>query len=87
MQQQKLVDEAYDRVVALKEFSNDGEEWDWKGRIGLDDEEEEREGDDETTMDVDNGGGGGGEGKKEEKKKGWTEDQVTTYLRTGKKPS
>lgn len=86
--QTRLCNTAYDRVNAAKEFSGDGgEEWDWKGRVGLEeeDEDEEEAGADETdAMQVD-------ESSNVKKSEGtgpraWTEEETAAYLRTGKKP-
>jgi len=73
-------------VNAAKEFSADGgEEWDWKGRVGL--EEEDAEDDaaaDEDSMQIDKPAEKSG---KEDGPRAWTEEETATYLRTGKRPT
>ncbi|GAA6060176.1 hypothetical protein JCM10212_005177 [Sporobolomyces blumeae] len=100
----RLVNAAYDRVCALKEFAaaqpGDGgvqEEWDWKGRIGLDEEDEEDEGEgddarDRDAMQVDPVVSGAQDPSTASQaggteSRGWTEDEVALYLRTGKRPT
>ncbi|GAA5996791.1 hypothetical protein JCM5350_007791 [Sporobolomyces pararoseus] len=79
--QTRLVNSAYDRVNAAKEYSGDGEEWDWKGRVGLEDEEEEeQETNDEDGMQVD-------KPAKVEGTRAWTENETATFLRTGQRPT
>ncbi|GAA5866771.1 hypothetical protein JCM1840_004261 [Sporobolomyces johnsonii] len=73
--QSRLLNTAYDKVCALKEFNSEGEEWDWKGRVELD----EADGGEGENMEVD------GADKKPEGK-AWTPEEVAAYLRTGKKP-
>ncbi|GAA6008110.1 hypothetical protein JCM11491_001889 [Sporobolomyces phaffii] len=87
--QTRLLNSAYDRVNAAKEFSGDGgEEWDWKGRVGLE-EEDDNDNDDDTgndEMQVDSAENG----KKDTEESGlraWTEEETAAYLRTGKKPT
>ncbi|KAI5476746.1 hypothetical protein MNV49_007336 [Pseudohyphozyma bogoriensis] len=78
------------KITELKE-SLDGEEWDWKGRVELEEDEEEEDGEEggkkggeEENMDVDGAGGGGGE--EAPKGRPWTIQEVAAYQRTGKLP-
>lgn len=75
----RLVSLAYDKVLALKEFNSENEEWDWKARVELDDEDadDEDEGPGEK-MQVEAQGAGA---------RAWTPQEVQAYLRTGKKPA
>ncbi|GAA5968994.1 hypothetical protein JCM3765_002277 [Sporobolomyces pararoseus] len=75
----RLINSAYDKVNAAKEYSGDGEEWDWKGRVGLEDEEEEGE-NDVDGMQVD-------KPEKVEGTRAWTENETATFLRTGQRPT
>ncbi|GAA6043929.1 hypothetical protein JCM8097_000904 [Rhodosporidiobolus ruineniae] len=86
--QSQLLADAFERVEAVRRFEDreEGNEWEWKARVGLD---EVGEGEGE-------GEGDEGEGdrmqedKKEEKEEGgarvWTAKEVQTFLRTGRKP-
>lgn len=78
----KLTTMAAGKIAALRE-GMDGEEWDWKGRVEVDEEEEEDEEDEGGAITV-------------EKKaattttttgRKWTVQEVATYQRTGKLPS
>ncbi|GJN93205.1 hypothetical protein Rhopal_006252-T1 [Rhodotorula paludigena] len=75
----RLVSLAYDKVLALKEFNSENEEWDWKARVELDDD------------DADDEDGGLGEKMQVEAQGAgalaWTPQEVQAYLRTGKKPA
>ncbi|GAA5962987.1 hypothetical protein JCM21900_004333 [Sporobolomyces salmonicolor] len=76
--QSRLLNTAYDKVCALKEFNSEGEEWDWKGRVELDEAERDADGEGEK-MEID-------EAAKKPEGKAWTPEEVAAYLRTGKKP-
>ena len=89
-----LVDKALESVNSLKE-GIDGEEWGWNDRVELD-EDDEGEGDkgaDEGQADgegdVSMADGEAQKGRKGEApgRKGWTAQETSTYLRTGKIPS
>ncbi|GAA5899879.1 uncharacterized protein JCM6883_006021 [Sporobolomyces salmoneus] len=77
--QTRLLNSAYDRVNAAKQFSADGgEEWDWKGRVELEAEDDEDPEDSENSMQVDD--------PPKIVRAVWSEEDLATYLRTGKKP-
>lgn len=67
---------AHDKILALKEFNSDNEQWDWKARVDLEEDENGREG--EEKMQVDPGASEG--------KRAWTSQEVQAFLRTGKRP-
>ncbi|BGP03078.1 LigA [Rhodotorula toruloides ATCC 204091] len=68
---------AHDKILALKEFNSDNEQWDWKARVDLEEDEDGEEGGGEK-MQVDAGAGEG--------KRAWTAQEVQAYLRAGKRP-
>ncbi|GEM10694.1 hypothtical protein [Rhodotorula toruloides] len=63
---------AYDKILVLKEFNSENEQWDWKARVDLEEDE------DGEKMQVDARAGEG--------KRAWTAQEVQAYLRTGERP-
>ncbi|GAA5939223.1 uncharacterized protein JCM15063_004458 [Sporobolomyces koalae] len=94
----KLVNTAFDRINAAKEISDEGDEWDWKGRVGLQDEQEDDDDDDDQDKDDDGDGDAKMQldtNKNSDNNKGdetgarepWTREQTLAFMRTGKLPS
>lgn len=79
-----MTESALQKINELKE-GIDGEEWDWKGRVEVDEvqadgeEDGAREDADGDAVMGSNPVGGGG--------KAWTVQQVATFLRTGQMPN
>ncbi|BGP34977.1 hypothetical protein JCM10296v2_006801 [Rhodotorula toruloides] len=73
----RILSLAHDKILALKEFNSDNEQWDWKARVDLEEDENDEE-DNGEKMQVDTAPGMG--------KRAWTAQEVQAYLRTGKRP-
>lgn len=81
--QSRLITLAHNKVLALKEFNSENEEWDWKARVELDPEDHDDDEDDRggETRDTEM------KGTVDEGPRAWTIEEVQTFLRTGKKPA